>query len=90
MSLTPSQTEAQNRIHDLLAELATLIGPDQDGQAEDRGSPVPDGSVFLNEWAIVAAWMDENGGTFTTRFGSASLPLHHLVGLLHEGLYGFG
>lgn len=94
MKPTVEQEKAQNRIHDLLSELVDLIGPrldgDPDNEAIDSLADLPQGAVFLNEWALVAAWMDEDGHTFTTRWGSVRMPFHHLVGLLHEGLYGFG
>ncbi len=47
MKPTAEQERAQNRIHDVLTELADVIGPN-------------------------------------------FLLVHHRVGLLHEGLYGFG
>lgn len=86
--LTPAQKEAQNRVHDLLAELAEVIGPDFDG--EHGLDEPPYGSTFLSEWILVLAWVDEAGSGFTTRIGSPNLLHHHQVGLLHEGLYGFG
>lgn len=93
MKPTPDQERAQNRIHDLLAELVDLIGPrldgDPEGEAIDNLADLPQGAVFLSEWALVAAWVDEEGHTFTTRWGAPNMPLHHLVGLLHEGLHGF-
>jgi len=89
---TPEQEQAQNRIHDLLAGLVDLIGPNLGGQADAEVDPedMPQGAVFLGEWVAVLHWVDETGQSFTTRIESANLLAHHRVGLLHEGLYGFG
>jgi hypothetical protein len=92
MKPTVEQEKAQNRIHDLLAELADLIGPRCDGQADEDLDPdeLPRGAVFLTEWVTVLAWVDEAGTPFTTRIGSPNLLPHHRIGLLHDALYGFG
>lgn len=90
MKPTPEQQAAQNRIHDLLAELADLIGPKFDDESGLDPDELPEGSVFLGEWVAVLSWIDETGDSFTTRITSANLLQHHRVGLLHEGLYGFG
>lgn len=92
MDPTPDQAVARDRIHDLLAELADLIGPRWDGQTDDDLEPEdqPVGQAFISEWVLIAAWVDEDGNGYTTRVGSANLLTHHRVGLLHEGLYGFG
>lgn len=92
MGPTPEQRKAQNRIHDLLTELADIVGPSFDGQAEEDLDPdeMPQGAVFLGEWVMVMSWMDETGSSFTTRIESANLLMHHRKGLLHEGLWGFG
>lgn len=92
MNPTPEQVAAQNRIHDLLAELADQVGPRFGGEADDELDPdqQPQGAVFLGEWVAVVSWVDESGQSFTTRIESANLLQHHRVGLLHEGLYGFG
>jgi hypothetical protein len=86
------QAAAQNRIHDLLTELADIVGPNFDGAAAEEldVDEQPEGSVFLGEWVMVMSWMDEAGESFMTRIGSANLLSHHRVGLLHEGLHGFG
>lgn len=85
--LTPLQREARERVHDLLAELADVLGPGgYDGFDDGEG---PTGRVFLNGWVMMLAWVDEEGETFLTRQGSANLPAYQRVGLLHEGLYGF-
>lgn len=89
MKPTPEQERAQNRVHDLLAELVDVIGPRFDGQAELDVDDMPQGSVFLGEWVFVGSWIDETGAGFTTRIESPNLLPHHRVGLLHEGLYGF-
>lgn len=79
---------ARNRIHDLLAELADILGPGADGAELEAGED-PEGQLFLSEWVIVTAWVDETGHSFTSRYGSPGIALHHLKGLLHEGLFGF-
>lgn len=88
---TQRQRQAQERVDALLRELAELVGPHADGQAADELEPdeMPEGSVVLTEWLVVAAWMDETGEHFVTRFPSHNLPPHHVSGLLHEGLWGF-
>lgn len=92
MKPTERQEWAQNRIHDLLAELAELIGPAGDGQAEEDLDPdeMPQGAVLLPEWVTVMSWVDETGAGFTTRTMSPGLASHHLSGLLHDGLWRFG
>lgn len=87
--LTPAQIQARDRIHDLLAELADLIGPAFDGEGDMEPGEEPTGAVFLSEWVLVSSWVDQEGEGFMTRITSANLPGHHQVGLLHEGLYGF-
>jgi hypothetical protein len=89
---TKRQQQAQERIHALLAELSELVGPNADGQAAlefDDPDDMPQGSVVLTEWVVVASWMDETGEHFVTRFPSHNLPPHHVSGLLHEGLWSF-
>lgn len=89
--LTPEQSTARDRIHDLLVELGDLVGPAFGGQAaEELGADeMPQGQVFLGEWVAVLSWVDEDGEGFLTRIGSANLLGHHRAGLLHEGLHGF-
>ncbi len=87
-SLTPEQRQAQQRIHDLLGELRDAVGPA--GWGEDGGAP-EGANVLLSEWVIMANWLDvESGEGYLTRFTSSNLQAAHRVGLLHEGLYGFG
>lgn len=90
--LTPEQVVARDRVHDLLNELADLVGPAFSGQAANDldDDQLPVGQVFLGEWVAVMSWVDEDGDGFLTRIGSSNLLNHHRVGLLHEGLYGFG
>lgn len=86
--LSPVQIAAQERIHNLLAELAEAIGPTS-WCDEENGAP-EGANVLLSEWVIVAQWMDAGDGAgYTTRIGSHRLQTAHRVGLLHEGLYGF-
>lgn len=85
--LTPEQRQAQERLHALISELASLLGP---GSFDDEDSAPADANVVLAEWVLMASWMDVNDGShYLTRVGSPSLPIHHRGGLLHEGLYGF-
>jgi hypothetical protein len=88
---TQRQRQAQERVDPPLPELAELVGPHADGQAVDELDPedLPQGSVVLTEWVVVASWMDETGEHFVTRFPSHNLPPHHVSGLLHEGLWSF-
>lgn len=92
MKPTPGQQAAQNQIHDVSAGLRDVVGPNFDGQAEEDLEPeeMPRGEVFLGEWVAVLSWVDEDGESFTTRIESANLLEHHRIGLLHQGLYGFG
>ncbi len=84
--LTAAQHGAQDRIHNLLTELADLIGPRFDD--DDKGFPVE--HAALAEWVIVAAWTDlDSGDSFTTRIGSPQLAEHHRTGLLHVALHDF-
>lgn len=88
--LTPAQQAGRDRIHDLLAELADLVGPSLDGQVDDDPDiDAPSGQVFLSEWVSVMSWTDEDGESYLTRISSANLLDHHRTGLLHEGLHGF-
>lgn len=85
--LTPEQEAARDRVHDLLAELAGILGPGSYDELDEDEAPA--GQVFLNGWVMVLAWIDEDGESFLTRGGSAHLPAYQRNGLLHEGLYGF-
>jgi hypothetical protein len=87
---SPEQESAQNKVHDLLASLAAVWGPGTPGSDDDLAvEDEPEGAVFLSEWVVVAAWVDETGKNFVSRYGSPSLPGHHMKGLLHDGLFGF-
>lgn len=72
-----------NALHDLLASMAPVIGPDAQG-------PITAGQPLLSEWIAVLCWVDADGDSFLTRIGSDNLLAHHADGLLHSGLYGFG
>ncbi len=86
--LTPEQVAAQQRIHELLSELAEAVGP-SGWPEEDEGAP-EGATMLLSEWVIMANWLNaDDGKGFLTRFNSANLQTAHRVGLLHEGLYGF-
>jgi hypothetical protein len=88
--IKPEQAVAQQRIHDLLGELADLVGPAAWHDDPDEPGPPAGTRMVISEWVIVANWMDiETGDGYLTRFGSHRLQSAHRVGLLHEGLYGF-
>ena len=74
---SPDAVDARDRVHDLLVELAELIGP---AAASER-------AVWLEEWTLVAAWVDERGTSHLTRLMSAHLAPHRRSGLLHAGLH---
>lgn len=87
IELTPTQKEAQAKVHDLLGELSTLLGPSSFPGEEDNP---PAGNWLCSEWVMIVNWMDaDTGAAFLTRIGSANLQGAHRAGLLHEGLYGF-
>lgn len=86
---TPEQRAAAERISDLLAELADLIGPNADFDELDDDE-MPEGQVFLSGWVLVSAWVDEEGESFTTRVWSPGTPGYARDGLLWTGLHAFG
>lgn len=82
--LNADQQAARDELHDLLQRHAKLLGPwNETGDME-----VPD-KVFVEDWVIVAAWTDEDGGGWLTRIPSKGLPAYRRDGLCHQGLYGF-
>lgn len=91
MTVDGDHRAALERVHDLLAELADLIGPAYGATLDEIDvDDLPTGSVFLGEWAAVLSWVDETGEAFLTRISSVNLLGHHRDGLFHQGLYGFG
>lgn len=81
---TAEQKAARDELHDLLQRHAKLLGP----WNEDGDTDVPE-KVFLEDWVFVAAWTDEDGGSWLTRIPSKGLPAYRRDGLCHQGLYGF-
>lgn len=83
--LSPGQRAAREELEQLLQRHAEHLGPwDEDGDI-DVEPP-----CFLDGWILVANWTDSSGDGYLVRIPSANLPIHARVGLLHEGLYGFG
>lgn len=85
-SLTPRQEDAQRRIHALLTELAEIIGPDDDGQADWEPGEAPQGTLTLWEWGICCYWVDGASRDFYTVLPASEMPQHHTVGLLRAAL----
>lgn len=82
--LSEAQKAARDEVHDLLQRHVKLLGPwDETGDMD-----VPE-NVFLEEWVLVTAWTDQEGGTWLTRIPSKDLPGYRRDGLCHQGLYGF-
>ena len=83
-SPTPRHAHAQRRIHELLAELADIIGPGGDDltDPEDR----PSGRPTLWEWVTVCCWVDDDRQDWMTVIPAAGMLTHHVVGLLRAGL----
>ncbi len=46
-------------------------------------------SAVLTGWAVVAEWMDEDGGKWLTKCHSASLTTWTAAGFHHEALNGY-
>lgn len=84
--LNPEQQAARDEVHDLLQRHSTLLGPWQ----EIDEIEAPTDHVYLAGWVLMASWTDSDGKSYLTRIPSKNLVAHHRVGLLHEGLYGFG
>jgi hypothetical protein len=86
MRPTPGQEDAQGRIHELLAELADLIGPNADGQADYDPGTGPVGKPTLWEHVVVCCWVDDDRQDWVTVIPAAGMLNHHTVGLLRAGL----
>jgi hypothetical protein len=86
VNVTSRQEEAQQRIHELLAELGEIIGPSSDGQAEFEPGDEPSGKPILWEWCVVGCWVDDDRKDFVTVVPAAGMLNHHAVGLLRAGL----
>lgn len=83
---TPRQEAAQQRIHELLAELVEIIGPNGDGQADYEPGDGPTGTPTLWEYALVCCWIDDDRKDYVTVIPAAGMLNHHTVGLLRAGL----
>ena len=84
--LTPRQEHAQQRIHDLLAELTEIVGPNGDGQADYEPGDVPAGKPLLWEWVVCCCWVDDDRQDWVTVIPAAGMLTHHVGGLLRAGL----
>jgi hypothetical protein len=80
MTINPEQRRANERIEELLRELADIIGPSVE---DDVGV---EGKVLLAEWVLVSSWIDESGYAWVLTQTPENLPAHHRVGLLHTSL----
>jgi hypothetical protein len=83
---TPRQEDAQQRIHELLADLVEIIGPRGDGQAEFEPGDEPSGKPTLWEYVVVGCWVDDDRNEFVTVVPAAGMLTHHAVGLLRAAL----
>lgn len=83
---TPRQEHAQWRIHELLAELAEIIGPHNDGQIDYEPDDAPTGTPTLWEYVVAACWIDDDRKDFITVIPAAGMLNHHTVGLLRAAL----
>lgn len=88
--LTPRQEDAQRRIHELLAELTEIIGPNGDGLAEYEPGEGPSGKPTLWEYAIACCWVDDDRKSFITVVPYAGMLTHHTVGLLNQAALEYG
>jgi hypothetical protein len=82
---TPRQDDAQRRIHELLAELAEIIGPNGDAGPDDLGDG-PSGKPALWDWALVCCWLDDDRQDWRTVIPAPGMLTHHVTGLLQAGL----
>lgn len=80
--LSQGQQDAAERIADLLRELADLVGPTADPLDDDA----PVGAVLLNEWTLVASWVDSEGSNFVSLASPPAMPEYHRVGLLSTAM----
>ena len=83
---TARQEHAQQRIHELLAELAEIIGPSCDGQAGYEPADAPARKATLWEYVVVCCWVDDDRQDWVTVIPAAGMLTHHTVGLLRAGL----
>jgi hypothetical protein len=84
--------QAVERLHDLIAREAAVLGPRADGgddEDHDEDTAHEDRNhMALEEWVLVMSWTDlETGESHVTRHWSKQMPFHHRTGLLHEALY---
>jgi hypothetical protein len=83
---TPRQRDAQQRIHELLAELAELIGPHNDGQTDYDPGDGPAGTPTLWEYVVACCWLDDDQQDWVTVVPAAGMLTHHTAGLLRAAL----
>ena len=87
MSLpTSRQSEAQARIHELLVELANIVGPDADVGPDVEPGERPTGTPTLWEYAVVCCWVDDARQDWVTVVPASGMLTHHIGGLLRAGL----
>lgn len=84
--MTPGQEAAQQRIHELLAELTEVIGPNYDGEGGYEPGEEPTGASVLSEYVVAAIWVDGDDDDFVTVLSSAGMKNHHTIGLLRVAL----
>lgn len=82
---TSRQEDAQRRIHELLAELADIVGPNLDGIGYEPGDG-PSGNPTLWEYVVVGCWVDDDRQDWVTVVPAAGMLTHHVLGLLRAGL----
>lgn len=83
MTPSPRQEAAQQRIAELLAELAHIIGPDDTDDPDDVAVA---GKPTLWDFVVVASWVDDERQDWLTVTPAAGMLTHHTAGLLHAGL----
>lgn len=78
MPMTDEQEEGFEKIEAVIRGVGYMPTPDDD--------EYPEGGVFLNQWVLMAAWVDEEGNQFLTRMFPKGTPAYAAKGLLAEGL----
>ncbi|MGH9210762.1 MAG: hypothetical protein ACRD2C_08775 [Acidimicrobiales bacterium] len=86
LQATPRQEDAQQRVHELLAELVAVIGPASDGSVDFEPGEAPCGAPTLWEWVLACCWVDDDRKEFVTVVPAAGMLTHHAVGLLRAAL----
>jgi hypothetical protein len=83
---TLRQEAAQQRIHELLAELVDVIGPHADGEIDYAPGEAPAGTPTLWEYVVVCCWVDDDHEDWVTVLPAAGMLTHHAADLLSAGL----